>query len=155
MKLQRDSNLAADLKTFSMNEKVKNECFFLQSDAGNPPEPSSSEDKFLSPPRPRNKPSDHKPEPKEPHRPSVTPGGRQSLDRTAWLAAGRNLRDDLREEERQRWREFRKNNTSNRSAVLRLRLKKPKQTPADTEPSEYSLQNFTGTKPVTRTQQNT
>lgn len=98
---------------------------------------SSSEDDFVSPPRTRNKLSDHKPEPKEPRRPSVTPGGRQSLDRTAWLAAGRNPRGDPREEERQRWREFREKKTPNRSAVLRLRLKKPKQTPTETEPSEY------------------
>ncbi|KAM8721754.1 sentrin-specific protease 7b isoform 2-T5 [Acanthopagrus schlegelii] len=134
------SSLTAGRETWRRGESGR-DAAERKSDAGNPPEPfkqqkknSSSEDEFLSPPRPRNKPSDHKPEPKEPHRPSVTPGGRQSLDRTARLAAGRNLRDDLREEERQRWREFRKNNTSNRSAVLRLRLKKPKQTPADTEP---------------------
>ncbi|XP_073318447.1 sentrin-specific protease 7b [Pagrus major] len=124
------SSSTAGRQTWGRGESGRNAAE-RKSDTGNPPESlkqqkknSSSEDDFVSPPRTRNKPSDHEPVSKELCRPSVTPGGRRSLDRTAWLAASSNPR----EEERQRWREFREKKKSNRSAVLRLRLKKPKQT---------------------------
>ncbi len=136
---------------------------FFQSDRGNSPESlkqqkknsplsgsdETSEDDFVSPSRTRNKPSAGKSLPKDVCRPSVssvtpltpllrtTPDRRRSLDRTSWLTASSNLMDDLREKEREKWREFRDRKTSSRSAVLQLRLRKPKQTP--TEPSEYNL----------------
>lgn len=131
----------------------------FQSDRGNSPESltqqkknsslsgsdETSEDDFVSPSRTRNKPSADKPLPKDVYRPSVSlvtpltpslraaPDRRRSLDRTSWLAASSNLMDDLREKEREKWREFRDRKTSNRSAVLQLRLRTP------TEPSEYDL----------------
>ncbi|XP_070786581.1 sentrin-specific protease 7b [Enoplosus armatus] len=94
----------------------------------------TSEDDYVSPSRTRTKPSTDKSLPKDVRRSSVSsatlsprtiPDRRRSLDRKSWLAARNiNLRDDLRE--------FRERKTSNRSAVLQLRLRKPKQT--TTEP---------------------
>lgn len=114
---------------------------FLQSDGGNAeeaPKPQkknssgTSEYDFASPPRTRNirGPSPGTPSPR------TTADRRRSLDRTAWLAAGGDLKEDPREKERQRWRQFREQKTSNRSAVLQLRQKKPKHAP--TEPSEWT-----------------
>nr|XP_033471747.1 sentrin-specific protease 7b isoform X3 [Epinephelus lanceolatus] len=83
----------------------------------------TSEDDFLSLSRTTNKPS-------------VTSlrtstDRRRSLDRTACLATRSSLTDDLREKDRERWREFREKKKTYRSAVPHLRLKKPKQTPTE------------------------
>lgn len=96
----------------------------------------TSEDDFVSPSRTRNKPPADKRKPSAVS-PRTTPASRQSLDRTAWLAASCDPRDDVREKERERWREFRERKKSNGSAVLQLRPPKPKQTPP--EPSESDL----------------
>ncbi|KAI3366231.1 hypothetical protein L3Q82_010040, partial [Scortum barcoo] len=121
-----------------------------KSDRGNSPESlklqkknlslsgsdETSEDDFVSPSKLRNKPSD-KSLPGDVHRPSaapspsLTPIRRWSLDRTPRLASSSNSMEDLREKQREKWREFRDRKTSNRSAVLQLRLKKPKQTPTE------------------------
>ncbi|XP_041822541.1 sentrin-specific protease 7b isoform X2 [Chelmon rostratus] len=87
----------------------------------------TSEYDFASPPRTRNirGPSPGTPSPR------TTADRRRSLDRTAWLAAGGDLKEDPREKERQRWRQFREQKTSNRSAVLQLRQKKPKHAPTE------------------------
>ncbi|XP_071335662.1 sentrin-specific protease 7-like [Trachinotus anak] len=58
--------------------------------------------------------------------PKTTPDGRRNLNRMAWMAASGNLKEDVREKERQRWREFRE-----RKTVLQLRLRTPKQSPAE------------------------
>ncbi|TMS01025.1 Sentrin-specific protease 7 [Larimichthys crocea] len=95
-----------------------------------------SEDDFTPLSRTRNKPSADEYLPKDVRRPSLSsdtlspktmPEKRWSLDRMSWLAASSNLR----EKERQKWREFREKKMSNRSAVLQLRLRKPKQTPTE------------------------
>lgn len=83
----------------------------------------------MPPSRIKNKPSTGKSCVRDVSCPSSMYNGR------AWLAASGNLRDDLREKERQRWREFREKKTSYRSAVLHHRPSKPKHTPS--EPSEY------------------
>ncbi|XP_051283897.1 sentrin-specific protease 7 isoform X1 [Dicentrarchus labrax] len=111
-----------------------------KSDGGNAADSLSgsdqtSEDDFVSPPRARNKPPADKSPSRGARRPCVssatTPDRRRSLDRTAWLAASSNLRDDVREKERQKWREFKEKTTSKRSAVLQLRLRNPKPTPTE------------------------
>ncbi|XP_045906320.1 sentrin-specific protease 7-like isoform X3 [Micropterus dolomieu] len=85
----------------------------------------TSEDDFVSPPRAGNKPL-----PKDVRRPCCaprsTPDARRGLNRTSWLVANNNLMEDLREKEREKWRAFREKKTANRSAVLQLRLRKPK-----------------------------
>ncbi|KAG8004431.1 Sentrin-specific protease 7, partial [Nibea albiflora] len=95
----------------------------------------TSEDDFTPLSRTRNKPSAEEYLPKDVRRPSVssetlspktTPKRRRSLDRMLWLTA-----NDQREKERQKWREFREKKMSNRSAVLQLQLRKPKQTPTE------------------------
>ncbi|XP_026217739.1 sentrin-specific protease 7-like isoform X2 [Anabas testudineus] len=63
--------------------------------------------------------------------PKTSPGPRRTLDRMSWLAASNSRTEDVREKERQRWKEFREKKLQNRSAVLRLRLNKPRQTPAE------------------------
>lgn len=102
----------------------------------------SSEDDFLVPSTTRNKPSAGKSPPSDIHRPSSssssrtlvpllrTPDRRRSLNRTVQLATNTNL-TDVREKERQRWTEFRERKLSNRSAIIRSQLKKPRQSPAE------------------------
>lgn len=67
-------------------------------------------------------------------RPSSSLGSQPQSSRSADRMG--SSKKDGRETDRQRWREFRERRTPYRSAVLQLRQKKPKQTPA--EPSEYS-----------------
>ncbi|KAM7375608.1 hypothetical protein PAMA_014625 [Pampus argenteus] len=90
----------------------------LKSDSRKSPlkQRHNSEDDFLSPSITRNLSSSISP---------ATPNKRTSLDRASWLAASGNLRGDLREKERKKWREFKERKTRNRSAVLRLQLSKP------------------------------
>ncbi|XP_076579425.1 sentrin-specific protease 7b [Chaetodon auriga] len=120
-----------------------------KSDAGNAQDASKQQKKnstetseydFASPPRSRNEPSADRPLPSGVRGPSqgtgtppsrTTADRRRSLDRTAWLAAGSDPKEDLREKERQRWREFREKKTSNRSAVLQLRQRKPRNAPTE------------------------
>nr|XP_046237742.1 sentrin-specific protease 7b isoform X2 [Scatophagus argus] len=128
-----------------------------KSDTGSSPEPlkqqkknsslssldQTSDEDFVSPSRKTNKPSAVKSPPRDARRPSVssatlplrtTPDRRQSLGRTSRLGASSDLRDDPREKERQKWREFREKKTSNMSVVLRHRLRKPASAPTPTEP---------------------
>lgn len=67
--------------------------------------------------------------------PSQRQDRRQSLNRTPLLSTSSDLRDDRREMERQRWREF-KEKTYSRSLSLHLRMKRPKQTESSSEPSK-------------------
>ncbi|XP_040888208.1 sentrin-specific protease 7b [Toxotes jaculatrix] len=71
----------------------------------------------------------------------TTPDRKRSLDRTVWMAASSNLKEDVREKKRQRWREFEK-----KKAVPHLRPKKHKLSPA--EPSEYGQNPETRLEPV-------
>ncbi|CAK6979698.1 sentrin-specific protease 7b [Scomber scombrus] len=82
---------------------------------------SDSEDDFLSPSRPRNKPSASSSSSSSVS--MVTPDRRRSLDRTL-------MQGDWREKERERWREFKARKTS-KSAVLHLRLRAAKPTPSE------------------------
>ncbi|XP_033181428.1 sentrin-specific protease 7-like [Mastacembelus armatus] len=88
------------------------------------PDPTS-EDKFLPPSRAGNRPPSSSVKALSSSR--TTADRRWNLDRTAWLAAS----NDVREEERQRWMEFRDRKTPKKSPVLHLRLRKRKQTPAE------------------------
>ncbi|XP_067357180.1 sentrin-specific protease 7b isoform X2 [Channa argus] len=120
----------------SLKPQKENSSSFSGSD-------QTSDDDFASPPRPRIKPSASKTSPSRTSSSSsltsvklgltlrATPDRKRTLNRTSWLAANSNLKQDVREKERQKWRDFRDGKTPNRSAVLRLRLKKPGETPAE------------------------
>ncbi|KAK2857239.1 hypothetical protein Q5P01_005974 [Channa striata] len=109
----------------------------------------TSDDDFVSPPRPRIKPSGGKSPPCRKSSSSsvtsgklglmlrTTPDRKRTLDRTSWLAASSNLIQDVREKERQRW--FRDRKTPIRSAILQMRLKKPRET--QTEPIVLSSED--------------
>ncbi|XP_076022069.1 sentrin-specific protease 7b isoform X2 [Genypterus blacodes] len=67
---------------------------------------------------------------------TLSPSQRQdrSLNRTPLLSTSRDLRDDQRETERQRWREFKERRTYSRSLSVHQRMKRPKQTKSSSEP---------------------
>ncbi|KAM7365866.1 hypothetical protein PAMP_016759 [Pampus punctatissimus] len=118
------SSLTPGQRTWRRAESSRQDT--LESDSRKSPlkQQQNSEDDFLSPSRTRNKFSSSSVS-------STMPNKRRSLDRMSWLAASSNLRGNLREKERERWREFKERKTRNRSAVLRLQLRKPKQTPSE------------------------
>lgn len=92
----------------------------------------SSDEDFLSPHRTKTKPPpSHSRSAVSTATPTRTPPSRRARPSTS-----SHDRDDLREEERQKWRKFREKKTSQRSAVFRLHPRKPRQNPS--EPSEYS-----------------
>ncbi|XP_050921777.1 sentrin-specific protease 7b isoform X2 [Lates calcarifer] len=88
----------------------------------------TSDDDFVSPSRTLGRrPSSSSSSVSAVMSPGTTPGRRRSLDRTAWIAASSHLNEDVREQERRRWREFRERKTR----TLQPRPKRPRQSPAE------------------------
>lgn len=113
------------------------------------PSPGGSSDQdFVSPPQTRNKTSGDKILSYKPQKQSVSlsyvvsttlsPNQRQdrSLNRTPPVSTSRDLRDDYRETERQRWRVFKERRTYSRSLSFHQRIKRPKQSESSSEPSK-------------------
>lgn len=90
----------------------------------------SSEEDFLSSPRTKSKPCDIICSISKATPTRKPPSGR------ARPTTSSDVRDDLGEEERQKWRKFREKKVSYRSAVLKVHPRKPRQNPS--EPSECS-----------------
>ncbi|XP_011604608.2 sentrin-specific protease 7b [Takifugu rubripes] len=85
----------------------------------------SSEEDFLSSPRTKSKPCDIICAVSKATPTRKPPSGR------ARPTTSSDVRDDLREEERQKWRKFREKKVSYRSAVLKVHPRKPRQNPSE------------------------
>ncbi|XP_024859332.2 uncharacterized protein LOC112450165 isoform X2 [Kryptolebias marmoratus] len=119
---QRRVESSRDRKSKAIKQQKKN---------SSSPEPDeTSEDDFISPLRTSLRGSDsHRPSSSSSSSSSVslvkTPSQRKTPDRRRCL----DLKEDVMETQRDRWRQFRERKT--RSSVLHLRLKRPTQTPSE------------------------